>query len=109
MQLEMRGQSHSTPIEPNIVHAGNTAAHEEDAVVDPSLYRTERRSDHQIFRLLYGFTHHRGWHNPLPVQPYRLAPQKSRKIMSWGGYLLADRLYLDDFGSGNSVRGFTIE
>jgi len=45
------------PINPNIIRTGNVAAHEGDAVADALLYRTERRSDQHIFRLLYGFTH----------------------------------------------------
>ncbi len=45
------------PINANTIHTGDNTAHEGDAVADALIYRTKRRSDPTIFRLLYGFSH----------------------------------------------------
>jgi len=42
------------PINPT---RGDNTAHDGDAVADALIYRTKRRSDPTIFRLLYGFSH----------------------------------------------------
>ncbi len=39
-----------------------------------------------------------GWHNPLPLQPYRFAPKPFEGSRSSGGYLHANRLDLEAVG-----------
>lgn len=45
------------PINANTIHTGDNTAHGGDAVADALIYRTKRRRDPTIFRLLYGFSH----------------------------------------------------